>query len=73
MIEAGARARRKLRLCFLGKVPAPPGVLILAPHEVPRNASRTQSEGRAKENGKKRENSAAEHSIEAGVLHLASL
>jgi len=30
-------------------MPAPPGVVMLAPPEVPRNASRAQSEGRAKE------------------------
>jgi len=54
-------------------VPAPPEVVMIAAPEIPRNASRTQSEGRANENGKKRENSAAEDSIKAGVLHLASL
>jgi hypothetical protein len=30
-------------------VPAPPGIVILALPEVPRNAERAQSEGRAKE------------------------
>ena len=38
------RARSKLQ-CF-GGVPAPPGVVMVAPPEAPRNAERTQSEGR---------------------------
>ena len=32
-------------------VPAPPGVVMLAPPEVPRNAERAQSEGRIVEDG----------------------
>jgi hypothetical protein len=61
MIEAGATSTR--RSCnALGKgVPAPPGVVMLAPPEVPRNAESAQSEGRAEVMGK----SAAEDSIKA--------
>jgi hypothetical protein len=66
MIEAGApsteEATRKLRLC-IGEVPAPPGIVMLAPPEVPRNAERAQCEGRAKGRSK----SAAEASIKAGA------
>jgi hypothetical protein len=63
MIEAGATSTR--RSCnALGKgVPAPPGVVMLAPPEVPRNAESAQSEGRAEVMGK----SAAEDSIKAGA------
>jgi hypothetical protein len=38
---------------------------MVAPPEIPRNASRTQSEGRANKNGKKRENCAARGIIKA--------
>jgi len=42
---------------------------MVAPPEIPCNASRAESEGRAKKGSK----SAAKGIIEAGVLHLASL
>jgi hypothetical protein len=51
-------------------VPAPPGVVMVAPQTLARNGSRTQSEGRAYVGGYE---GAAKDSIEAGVLHLASL
>jgi hypothetical protein len=57
-IKAGAPLRDSGRMretgvsstgnCGIGNVPAPPGVFMVAPPEVPRNASRPQSEGRAK-------------------------
>jgi hypothetical protein len=43
---------------------------MVSPLEVPRNAERAQSEGRAREGYPK---SAAKGIVEAGVLHLASL
>ena len=47
MTEAGAPSTRgKLWHAFRG-VPAPPEVVMVAPPEVPRNASRAQSEGHA--------------------------
>jgi hypothetical protein len=47
--------RNVARSSYSGVVPAPPGVDILAPPEVPRNASeaRAKSEGRAKEGAQK--------------------
>ena len=50
-------------------VRTPPGVVMFAPSEVPRNAERRQCEGRAAS----WVTSAAKGIIEAGVLHLASL
>ena len=47
------RARRKLHL-YRGVVPAPPGIVMVAPPEVPRNASRVPGEGRAREGPTKR-------------------
>src|SRR5215211_7348164 len=44
MIEAGAPSTASLA-CGRSVVPTPPGVVMVAPHEVPRNAERTQSEG----------------------------
>src|SRR5215204_2011789 len=61
---------RRARGVLLQSVPAPPGVVILAPPTTQRNASGAQCEGRAREGHPK---SAAKGSIEAGVLHLASL
>jgi hypothetical protein len=49
----------------LQSVPAPPGALMVAPPEVPRNASRSQDEGRA---ARARERRAAKGIIRAGVL-----
>jgi hypothetical protein len=52
--------------CTLNRrVRAPPGIVILAPPEVPRNAERAPSEGRASQEGCP--NSAAEDSIKAGA------
>ena len=45
----------------IGEVPAPPGIVMDAPPEVPRNAERAQCDGRAKGPSK----SAAEASIKA--------
>jgi hypothetical protein len=50
MIEAGAPSTEEGSL-VLREVPAPPGVVILALPEVPRNAERAQSEGRARHDG----------------------
>jgi hypothetical protein len=49
---------------FASVVPAPPGVVMVAPHEAPRNAERTQSEVRATGGHPK---SAARGIIEAGA------
>ena len=62
------RARGSCRCAFRG-VLAPPGIVMVAPPEVPRNASRVQSKG---PHQVRRRPSAAEGGIEAGVLHLAS-
>jgi hypothetical protein len=51
-------------------VPTPPGIVMVAPPEISRNALRAQCEGRAKEGFPK---SAARDSIKAGIIHLASL
>ena len=51
-------------------MPAPPRVVMITLPEIPRNAERAQSEGRAKEGCPK---SAAEDIIEAWILHLALL
>jgi hypothetical protein len=48
-----------------------PGVVMVAPSETLRNASRAQCEGPRQ--GGEVPKSAAEGSIKAGVLHLASL
>jgi hypothetical protein len=44
MIEADAPSTGGYVACSYG-VPAPPGVVMVSPPEVPRNASRAQSEG----------------------------
>jgi hypothetical protein len=67
MREADAPSTGSARL---QSVPAPPGVVILAPPTTQRNASGAQCEGRAREGHPK---SAAKGNVEAGVLHLASL
>ena len=65
MIEAGAPSTGGYVACSYG-VPAPPGIVILAPPTPQRNASRAQCEGRAdKEDGKG--NGAAKGIIEAGT------
>ena len=46
-------------------VPAPPGIDMVAPPQVPRNAERAQCDGRAREGYLR---SAARGIIEAGVL-----
>jgi hypothetical protein len=46
MIEAGAPSTEEVARHLCGVVPAPLGVVMLAPPEVPRNASRAQTEGR---------------------------
>jgi hypothetical protein len=48
MIEASAPSTGGYVACSYG-VPAPPGVVMVAPLEVSRNASRAQCEGRTKE------------------------
>jgi hypothetical protein len=68
MREAGAPSTEEV--VAEQKVPAPPGVVMLAPTKVPRNASRAQSEGTRRGGVPE---SAAKDSIKAGVLHLASL
>src|SRR5215212_1916762 len=60
MIEAGAPSTGGW------VVPAPPGVVMVAPLEVPRNAERAQSERPRQRAG----DSAARGIIEAGFLHL---
>src|SRR5215208_929850 len=60
MIEAGAPSTGGWG------VPAPPGVVMVAPLEVPRNAERAQSE-RPRQRARE---SAARGIIEAGFLHL---
>jgi len=52
------------------RVPAPPGVVMVAPPTLLRNAERAQSDGPRE---KEEEKSAANGSIVAGILHLASL
>jgi hypothetical protein len=47
MIEAGATSTGSLTT-HVSVVPAPPGVYMVAPPEVPRNAQRAQSIGRAR-------------------------
>jgi hypothetical protein len=44
MIEAGAPSTEEATLVHR-EVPAPPGVVMVSPPEVPRNAERTQCEG----------------------------
>ncbi len=65
MREAGAPSTGELRegcnRALRSVVPAPPGVVMVAPPEVPRNAEGAQIEGRAKEY----QESAAKGSIEA--------
>jgi predicted transcriptional regulator len=61
MIEAGGPSTESVLIQSV--VPAPPGVVMLALHKVPRNAEGAQSEGRAKEGSQR---SAAEDSIKAG-------
>src|SRR5829696_4819026 len=65
------RARRKLGLC-IGEVPAPPGVVILAPPEVPRNAERAQSKAARMRMGKERKQRGQGH-YKGWSIHLASL
>jgi hypothetical protein len=65
MIEAGAPSTGQLQSA-LGVVPAPPGVVMLALPEVPRNAERAKSEGPRQRRGK----SAAQGVIEAGAFGL---
>jgi hypothetical protein len=67
MIEAGAPSTGEGGHAFPRVVPAPPGVVMGSPPAITRNASRTQSKGRATEGVQK---SAAKAIIEAGVLHL---
>ena len=45
MIEAGAPCTWGSCSCALYGGPAPPGIVMLAPPEVPRNAEGVQSEG----------------------------
>jgi hypothetical protein len=47
MIEAGAPSTEEV-VAVHGGVPAPPGVVMVSPPTTQRNASRAQSEGRAK-------------------------
>jgi hypothetical protein len=62
MIEAGAPSTGGS--CSRPPVPAPPGVVMVAPPEVPRNAQRAQCEG-PRQGGVPK--SAAEDSIKAGA------
>ena len=48
MIEAGASSTGEVQVCFPLCVRAPPGTVMFAPPEVPRNASRAQREAKAK-------------------------
>src|SRR5215218_7383242 len=57
-------------VCACRVCPPHRGIVILAPLEVLRNASRAQSEG---PHQVRRGTSAAQDSIEAGIIHLASL
>ena len=85
MREAGApNTRRKSQECLRGHVPAPPGVVMVAPLALVRNAEGLKSEGRARHVGENRRGqgqyrgrspvgsgqSAARGSIKAWVLHL---
>jgi hypothetical protein len=55
MIEAGGPSTSEFQECYLRSVvPAPPGVVMFSPPEVPRNASRGKGKGHAKEVFKKR-------------------
>jgi hypothetical protein len=56
--------------CALYGVGVPPGVVMVSPLTILRNASRAQSEG---PHQVRRRPSAAQDSVVAGVLHLASL
>jgi hypothetical protein len=67
MIEAGAPSTRKSCRFVVWGVPAPPGVVMIASPEVPRN-----EEGAKRRPRQKGSKSAAKGIIEAGVLHLAS-
>jgi hypothetical protein len=69
MIEADAPSTEEATLAHR-VVPAPPGIVMVAPPTTQRNASGAQCEGRAREGHPK---SAAKGIVEAGVLHLASL
>jgi hypothetical protein len=55
LIEAGVPSTKEVALVHR-QVPAPPGIVILAPPEAPRNASeaRAQGEGRARKDRKER-------------------
>ena len=64
MIEAGAPSTGGYVACSYG-VPAPPGVVMVSPPEVPRNAERGQSEGPRQV---RQVPSAAEGIIRAGTL-----
>jgi hypothetical protein len=64
MIEAGAPSTSSRNTPGSGVVPAPPGVDMVAPPATQRNASRTQSEDRARSGVKK---SAAKGIIEAEI------
>jgi hypothetical protein len=64
MIEAGAPSTSSRNTPGSGVVPAPPGVDMVAPPAIQRNASRTQSEDRARSGIKK---SAAKGLIEAEI------
>jgi hypothetical protein len=58
MIEADAPSTwENVTVLSVRAVPAPPGITMVAPPEVPRNALRVQSEGRA--NGKNKEGRSA--------------
>jgi hypothetical protein len=48
MIEAGVPSTERVAVLSVRGVPAPPGVLIVAPAEVPRNVGRAQRKSRAK-------------------------
>jgi hypothetical protein len=51
MIEAGGPSTSEFQECYPKCVPAPPGVVMVSPLTIQRNASRAQSEGRAKYDG----------------------
>ena len=69
MIVAGAPSTENVTVLSVRDVPAPPGVVMLAPSEVTRNAEVAQCEDRARQGSKARPRGI----IEAGAFGLRPL
>jgi hypothetical protein len=65
MIEADAPSTENVTVLSVRAVPAPPGITMVAPPEVPRNASRVQGERPRQRRGIQK--SAARGIIKAGA------